>query len=382
MSKAYGVEKQGKKLIPTYVSRRDLTSYDIHVAILYCGICHSDKHHVYNDWGDSIYPLVPGHEIIGVVEEIGTNVTEFQIGDYVAVGNMTDSCMHCKNCHNNQEQYCLQGGPTWVYNGRERLDNKGGRYLKPEGARTYGGYSKNIIVQEHFVFKLPDNLDLARSAPLLCAGITMYSPLKHHKIGKGHKVAIAGIGGLGHLGIKFAIALGAEVVALTTSEWKLEDSKRLGASASILMGDEFKEALNAMDKKEQEKKLTRREQILLNHNNLKYREYFDFIISTIPIAHDVTPYLQLLKPNSKLHIVGNMNEFPNLKGIKSVFRGKDITSSNVGGTYDTKEMLQFCSNNNIEADIELIDIKDVNSAIKAITQNNVYYRYVIDISSL
>lgn len=382
MSKAYGIEAKGKKLMPTYVHRRDLTPLDVMVTILYCGVCHSDKHHILNDWNDTIYPLVPGHEIVGVVDAVGNSVTHCKVGDYVAVGTMTDSCMHCTNCHKGEEQYCLQGGPTWVYNGRERLDEKGGRYLRPEGNRTYGGYSKNIVVQEHFVYLLPDNLDLAKCAPLLCAGITTFTPLKEHRIGKGHKVGIAGIGGLGHLAIKFAKALGAEVVALTTSEWKLSSSKKLGADDSVLVNQDFIDALNAMDKKEEEKKLTKRDTLLLNNVDLEYMGYFDLIISTIPVSHDITPYLQLLTTHGKLHLLGNFNSYPNLSGSKFIPHGKSITSSVAGGTINTREMLQFCSQHHIEADIQLINIKNINNAIKSLSNNNVKYRYVIDMSTL
>jgi uncharacterized zinc-type alcohol dehydrogenase-like protein len=388
-AKAYGAPHAKELLQPLIIPRRNLTELDVLVKIMYCGVCHSDKHHIYNDWGDSKFPIVPGHEIIGIVQDIGCNVSKFNIGDEVAIGNMTDSCQHCEKCEKGDEQYCLSGGPTWTYNSKERVNEKG-RTLKPVGQKTYGGYSTLIVSQEKFVFKLPYNLDLARSAPLLCAGITMYYPLKHWKIGKGHKVAIAGIGGLGHLGIKFTLALGAEVVALTTSEWKVNDSLKLGADDAILMDKNFINYINIKHKINSD--------IPVNGNELKvfkslsldkniviksdYLGKFDLIIDTIPVAHDVTPYLHLLKPGgSKLHIVGNMNEFPNLKGVNLVFPGKNITSSNVGGTYDTKEMLEFCSDNDIQADIELIDIKNTNQMIQMMVNKKAHYRYVIDMSS-
>lgn len=392
---AYGVTKAKELLKPLTVQRRDLTPFDVLIKILYCGICHSDKHHIYNDWNDIITwslgkSLVPGHEIIGIVEDIGDNVTTLKIGEHVAVGNMVDSCQHCINCSKSKEQYCLNGGPTWVYNSKERVNRDGSRTLRPEGDITYGGYSSKIVAQEKFVFKLPDGLNLAKSAPLLCAGITMYYPLKTHKIGKGFVVGIAGIGGLGHLGIKFAKALGAQVIALTTTEWKLDDSLDLGADDSILMDNDFINYVNIKHKILSNMPITETEAKLFD--NLSYdqdivlkSEYmgkFDIIINTIPVSHDITPYLNLLKPGEgKLHIVGNMNNYPGLKGMSFVFPGKDITSSNVGGTCDTKEMLQFCANNKIEADIELIKITSVNDAIDKIVNKDVRYRFVIDLTN-
>ena len=391
---AYGVTKAKELLRPLIIERRELTEFDVLVDILYCGVCHSDKHHIYNDWNDSDFSedgLIPGHEVIGLVSDIGDGVSKFEIGDAVAIGNMTDSCQHCEKCKKKDEQYCLNGGPTWTYNSKERLTENGGRSLKPQGQKTYGGYSTKIVAQEGFVFKLPDNLDLARSAPLLCAGITMFYPLKKFKIGKGFIVGIAGVGGLGHLGIKFAKALGADVVALTTTDWKVEDSLNLGADDSILMSKNFIDYINIKHKIESTMPITEAESILYNKLSKypeivlksKYLGKFDLIINTIPVAHDVTSYLHLLKPGgSKLHIVGNMNEFPNLKGLNFVFGGKQITSSNVGGTYDTKEMLQFCSDNNIQANIELIDIKATNDAIKLVVNKEARYRFVIDMSTL
>lgn len=379
----FGVNQAGDDIQSFVLNRRDLTEYDVLVKILYCGVCHSDKHHIYNDWGDSHFPLIPGHEIIGIVEDVGIKVSKVVIGDRAAIGNMVDSCMHCAKCQKGDEQYCLNGGPTWTYNSRERV-TKQGRTLRPEGERTFGGYSTKIVSNEDFVLKLPVNLDLAASAPLLCAGITMFYPLKHFRIGKGHKVGIAGIGGLGHLGIKFAKALNADVVALTTSQWKLADSLQLGADDSLLINEDYKDLLMALDKIDLEKPLTERDQLLLQSNlNKEYRGFFDIIISTIPVSHDVTPYLQLLKPGSgKLHIVGNLNTFPDLKNFNFVFFGKDITSSNVGGIPDTKELLQFCSNNQIVADVQLIKIEQLKEALTMIVNKHVRYRYVLDFTQL
>jgi len=366
---AYGIESKGSKFVPINIERRKLTDYDVEINILYCGVSRDD----YND--NQNYPIIPGNEIVGIVANIGTHVTKFQIGDKVGVGSMVDSCRHCKNCNRGQEQYCLSGGPTWTYNSRERLSETEGRTLKPLGEITYGGYSTMINVQEHFAFKLPENLDLARSAPLLSAGIAIYYPLRYWNVGRKSKVAIAGVGGLGHLGIKFAKALGSEVVALTTSPEKIEDIKKLGVDDVILMNKDYIELSDILDKKDKEIDLSTHELSLLTNPNLKseYRGYFDMIISTIPVSYDITPYLQLLKPDeSNLHILGNSK-----CNFKSELKS-NITFSKVGGTHDTREMLQFCSMYNIDADIKLINIDQLNE----VQNKNPAYRYVIDMSTL
>ncbi len=378
---AFGVIQENDFLEKVVVTRRVLTDFDVLVKILYCGVCHSDKHHIDNDWDDSVYPLVPGHEIVGVVENIGSKVTNVIIGDHVAIGNMTDSCQLCTNCILSKEQYCLNGGPTWTYNSKERI-NENGRSLRPSGKPTYGGYSGRIVSQEKFVFKLPDSLDLAKSAPLLCAGITMYHPLKKWNIGKNHTVGIAGIGGLGHLGIKFAKALGAKVIALTTTKDKLKDCISLGADDAILMSKDFMNYINIKHKVDSQMPINEEEAILFYQSNYEksvYMNQFDFIIDTIPVTHDITAYLNLLKPESNLHIVGNMNYF-HLKGIDFVFSGKNITSSNVGGLYDTREMLNFCSEKNIQANIKLIKPSQINEAICQMVNKNIRYRFVLDLT--
>jgi uncharacterized zinc-type alcohol dehydrogenase-like protein len=352
---AFGVSSPTNSTVAFSIDRRPLTDFDVGVKISYSGICHSDKHHMKNDWGDSKYPLIPGHEIIGIVTQIGSKVTTLKVDDRVAIGNMTDSCQQCINCQKSAEQYCLNDGPTWVYNSNERVDEKGGRFLKPVGAPTFGGYSSYIVAQEPFVFKLPDNLYVPEAAPLLCAGITMFYPLKHWKIGKGHKVGIAGIGGLGHLGIRFAAALGAEVVGITTSPDKAMDILQLGANDTVVMTNPA--------------------------HLLKYKDYFDIIISTIPVAHDPTPYLKMLRPGqSKLHVVGNMNEFPGLKGMDFVFYGRNITSSNVGGLCDTRQLLQFCSDNQIVANVVTIapEAANIDESIDRMVKKQIRYRTVID----
>lgn len=376
---AFGVMKAKQPVEELVVERRPLTDYDVLVKILYCGVCRSDQHHVDNDWHDvKSWPLIPGHEIIGVVEDIGQKVTLVKIGQHVCVGNMTDSCQACNSCAEFREQYCENNGPTWTYNGRERLVNNK-RTLKPLGEMTYGGYSGRIVSQEKFVFILPKGLDLAKSAPLLCAGITMWYPLREFNMGPGKKVAIAAIGGLGALGLKFAKALGCDVYGLTTTPWKLKNKD----AKMILMDDDFKDAITAKVKYNMEKPLTEREKELLKHKHLKLLHTFDLMINTIPISHDPTPYIHLVKPGGgKMHIVGNMNKFPNLKGMDFVFHGKHITSSNVGGTRDTKEMLKFCAKHNIGSEIEIIKPDYINTAMQRMVDKDVKYRFVMDLTDI
>jgi D-arabinose 1-dehydrogenase-like Zn-dependent alcohol dehydrogenase len=432
IAEVYGVNKFGENLKPFELRRRDLTDFDVQVKILYSGMCHSDKHHVYNDWSDSNFPLVPGHEIIGKVEAIGDKVTQFNIGDAVAIGNMTDSCRICANCQKSAEQYCLNDGPTWVYNSNERITAEGGRTLRPEDGnlgkpaneRTFGGYSSRIVAQEAFVFKLPANLSkddqsLARSAPLLCAGITMYYPLKFWGMGKGHKIGIAGLGGLGHIGVKIASALGAEVVAFTTTEDKvalnlsnvtihpdvpvprgvlmkyINRSDEENFKPIVTLEDEikYKDFIEKQTGLNNDKEVPNSSDGNLNvsdsvlvvanvNDKIKYKGYFDMIIDTVPVSHDLTPYLQMLRPgHSKLHIVGNMNYFPNMKGLHSVFFGRDITTSNVGGLADTKEFLELCSDNNILPDVEVIPMDDnINDYMARMVNKEVRYRYVMDLT--
>lgn len=356
---ALGVRAEAEPLNLIPLERRPLLGHDVLVQILYCGVCHSDWHHIRNDWGDSLYPMVPGHEIAGVVTEVGPLVSKVKVGQAVAVGNMVDSCRHCANCQRGEEQYCLNDGPSWTYNSFERVDPSKGnqRSLKPTGPPTFGGYSTGIVCHEDFVLIVPDTIagELHRVAPLLCAGITMYDPLKRYQIGRGHKVGIAGIGGLGHLGIKFAKAVGAEVIALTRTEWKRADAMRLGADDAVLIDGQDSPGL------------------------AKYKDKLDFIIDTIPDPHNPNLYLGLLKPgHGKLHVVGNMEEFPGLRGYKFVFYGRDITSTNVGGIPTTQEMLDFCAQHRILAEVQTIQPNQANEAMQAMIANQVRYRFVID----
>ncbi len=354
---AYTVATQGSPFQLSTITRRALTEFDVDIKIEYCGICRSDWHHQHNNWKDvRYYELCTGHEIIGIVQNVGENAKKFKIGDRVCVGNFVDSCRHCVNCEKAQEQYCLNE-PSQTYNGYERVKPDGTRTLLPRGARTQGGYSSSIVAQEDFVFHLPENLDPARSAPLMCAGITLYYPLKHWKMGRGHKVAIIGLGGLGHLGLKLAKAFQCEVVGITTSESKIPYIREQ-ADDAIWMGSE--------------------------EDQVKYKDYFDMIIDTIPVSHMLRPYLRMLKPNgdSKLHIVGNMNEMTQLNGIDFVFYGKNITGSNTGGTEDTEEMLAFCSEHRIMADIEIVQPEDINEAMTRMVNKEVRFRSVIDLRNL
>jgi uncharacterized zinc-type alcohol dehydrogenase-like protein len=342
---AYGLIKENSGLVPMTISRRDVGLLDVKVDILYCGICHSDVHRATNDWNDAKYPLVPGHEIIGRVGQVGAGVKKFKTGDLVGVGCMVDSCRACLPCAKHLEQYC-ELGPTYAYNSVDKVS----------GGYTQGGYSEYIVVNEDFVLNIPQNLDLAAAAPLLCAGITMYSPLIHWKVKKGDKVGIVGLGGLGHMGVKFANALGADVVMITTSVKKGEDAKKLGA----------KEVVISTDLKQ-----------LAKHKNS-----FDFIINTIPVSHDVNPYLDLLKYDKTMVLVGSLVPLPGVHGTSLIRGRKNLAGSLIGGIKETQEMLDLCSKNQIACEIEKIAIDQVNEAYKRMLKNDVKYRFVIDMGTL
>ncbi len=340
---AHGLIEGSSEIVPMTIFRRDVGLLDVKIDILYCGICHSDVHRATNDWGDANYPLVPGHEIIGRVTMVGSEVKKFKVGDVVGVGCMVDSCRSCQSCNSDLEQYC-ECGPTYAYNSVDKIS----------GGYTYGGYSEYIVVKEDFVLKIPQNLDLASAAPLLCAGITMYSPLIHWKIKSGDNVGIVGLGGLGHMGVKFASAMGANVTVITTSAEKIDDAKKLGAKEVLISS---------------EKELM-----------VKYKNSFDFIIDTIPVSHDVNPYLELLKHDKTMVLVGALVSLPDLNG-KVLIRGrKNLAGSLIGGVKETQDMLNFCAKNQIVCEIEKIDINQVNDAFKRIVKNDVKYRFVIDSS--
>lgn len=328
------------------ISRRALREDDVSIKIHYCGVCHSDLHQARNEWHNTIYPVVPGHEIVGQVTEVGAGVSRFKAGDWVGVGCLVDSCQECASCKEGLEQYC-ENGMTLTYNGRDRHD----------GSITYGGYSEAIVVSEKFVLRLPDALDKASAAPLLCAGITTYSPLRHWKIGPGDKVAIVGLGGLGHMALKFAHAFGADVTLFTRSPGKEREARRLGANHVVISTDDIQM------------------QAVSNH--------FDFILDTVPNQHDLNPYLTTLKRDGTFVLVGLLEpvEPPLHSGILVISR-KTLAGSLIGGIAETQEMLDFCAERGITCDIEMINMQEINQAYTRMLKSDVRYRFVIDMKSL
>jgi uncharacterized zinc-type alcohol dehydrogenase-like protein len=343
--KAYAAQDKEAALAPFTIERRDLRANDVAIDILYCGVCHSDLHQARNDWKNSIYPVVPGHEIVGVVTGVGAEVGRFKAGDHVAVGCMVDSCRECDQCHKGKEQMCRKGS-TLTYNGKDRVT----------GDLTWGGYSTAIVVREEFVLRVPDALDIARAAPLLCAGITTYSPLKEWNIGPGSRVGVIGLGGLGHMAVKLAVGLGADVTVVTTSPSKEADALALGAHRVLLSKDA--EAMKAA------------------------RSAFDFIIDTVPVAHDLTPYLPLLDVESTLCIVGAIDMLPGFHSGMILGGRKRIAASPIGGIAQTQEMLDFCAEKNILPECETIAMQDINHAYERMERSDVKYRFVIDMASL
>lgn len=345
-SVGYAAHAEDKPLEYFKFERRELEDQDVQIEILYCGVCHSDLHLARNEWGGSIFPIVPGHEIVGRVSKVGKQASKYKVGDTVGVGCMVDSCGHCANCDDGYEQYC-DNGFVATYNSEE----------KQTGGVTYGGYANNIVVHEDFVLKVSEKLDLAAVAPLLCAGITSYSPLRHWGVKKGHKVGIVGLGGLGHMGVKLAKAMGAEVVLFTTSPNKVEDAKRLGADAVVI------------SKNEEEMKA---------HTNS-----FDFILNTVAAKHDLDAYMRLLRRDGNMTLVGLPAEpHPSPQVINLIAKRRSLAGSLIGGIAETQEMLDFCAEHNITSDIELIDIDYINDAYERMLKSDVKYRFVIDIASL
>jgi len=342
----YAAHTPDTPLTPLSFDRRDPRRDDVVIDILYCGVCHSDIHNTRNDWGSATYPMVPGHEIIGRVKSVGSNVTRFKAGDQVGVGCMVDSCQHCKACAADLEQYC-ENGATYTYNATDRHD----------GAPTFGGYSDSIVVSEKFVLRVPEGLDPAGAAPLLCAGITTWSPLRHWKVGPGSKVAVVGLGGLGHMALKLAHALGAEVTLLTRSPGKEEDARRLGADHVVLSTDA-----------EQMKAVQRQ---------------FDLIIDTVPYVHDVNPYVPTLATSGTIVMVGYLGPLePPLNSGPLVVSRKAVAGSLIGGIAETQEMLDFCGAHNITSDVEVIAIDTINDAYERMLKSDVKYRFVIDMATL
>ncbi|MDR3409425.1 MAG: NAD(P)-dependent alcohol dehydrogenase [Formivibrio sp.] len=343
--RAYAAASAATPLGPFRLIRRGARKDDVEIEILYCGVCHSDLHTARNDWGWTTYPIVPGHEIIGRVASVGADVTGFKVGDHVGVGCMVDSCGHCEACDEGHEQHCPES--TYTYGGVDRQD----------GQRTQGGYSEKIVVNQKFVLRVPDGLDLKGAAPLLCAGITTWAPLKNYGVGPGSKVAVVGLGGLGHMAIKLAKALGAEVTLFTRSAGKEADARRLGADHIVLSTDAAQMAAVAVR--------------------------FHLIVDTVPYLHDTNPYIPTLRFKGTLVLVGYLGPLePALNSMPMVIGGKAVAGSLIGGIPATQEMLDFCGKHNITSDIEVINMQDINDAYERMLKSDVKYRFVIDMASL
>lgn len=343
--KAYGTEAAEADLASLKIDRRKPTPHDVEIDILFCGVCHSDLHTARNEWHNTIYPCVPGHEIVGKIVSVGDHVSKFKVGDVAAVGCLVDSCRDCEYCKEGLEQYC-ENGMTGTYNSPDP-------HL---GTHTFGGYSERIVVDESFVLKIPDNLELAATAPLLCAGITTYSPLKHWKVGPGKKVGVVGIGGLGHMAVKIANAMGAEVIVFTTSPSKIDDAKRLGAHDVVLSG-------NADQMK-------------------RYKGKLHFVLDAVSAQHDINAYLNLLRIDGSLALVGAPEHPLPVKAFSLIPYRRSFAGSMIGGIAETQEMLNFCGEHNIVADIEMIGIQQINDAYDRLLKGDVKYRFVIDMASL
>ena len=344
-AKAFAAQSASTPLAPFSIQRREPTAHDVQIQIQFCGVCHSDLHTARNEWHGTTYPCIPGHEIIGRVTQVGAHVTKFKIGDSVGVGCMVDSCRTCANCKEGFEQFC-ETATIFTYNSPD----------KHTGGMTYGGYAQSIVADEAFVLHIPKNLDLAATAPLLCAGITTYSPLRHHQVGPGKKVGVVGLGGLGHMGVKLAHAFGAQVTVFTTSPGKAQDAKRLGAD----------EVVNSKNPEEMAKRANT----------------FNFILDTVAAKHDINAYLQLLKRDGTLTQVGVPAEPLDVQVFNLIVNRRSFTGSLIGGVAETQEMLDFCGKHSITSDIELIPIQKINEAYERLIKSDVKYRFVIDMATL
>jgi alcohol dehydrogenase (NADP+) len=347
-TRAFSAANETSRLAPTTIERRQTTNRDVQIEILFCGVCHSDLHQARNEWRDfmpTLYPCVPGHEIVGRVTKTGSAVTKFSPGDLAAVGCMVDSCGKCPACKSHEEVYCEKTA-TFTYNSPD----------PHTGGHTLGGYSEGIVVDEKFALKVPANLDPAGVAPLLCAGITTYSPMRHWSVGPGQKVGVVGLGGLGHMAVKFAKAFGAEVVLFTTSPNKIDDGLRLGASQVVVSKDSAQMAAHTGS--------------------------FDFILDAVSADHDVNAYINLVKRDGTLCLVGAPEKPLAVASFGLLFGRKRLSGSAIGGTVETQEMLDFCGKHGITADIELIPIQQINEAYDRLLKSNVKYRFVIDLASL
>jgi uncharacterized zinc-type alcohol dehydrogenase-like protein len=343
-SKGYAAESAGAKLTPYSFERREPRQDDVVVEIAYCGICHSDIHQVRDEWGGSLYPMVPGHEIVGRVTAVGSNVSKFKVGDLAGVGVTVETCMQCENCKAGAEPYCLKG-MVGTYNAKTY-----------EGEMTFGGYSDNIVAPEHYVYRISEKLELAAVAPLLCAGITTWSPLRHWEVGPGKKVGIVGLGGLGHMGLKFAHSLGAETALFTTSESKAADAKRLGADEIVVSKD--KDAM------------------------AKHAGKFDFILDCVSAPHDLNEYMSLLRLDGTLCQVGLPEQPLPVAAFSLVTNRRSLSGSMIGGMKETQEMLDYCAEKGIVSDIEMTTVKELDQAYERVLKGDVKYRFVIDMKTL
>jgi uncharacterized zinc-type alcohol dehydrogenase-like protein len=341
----YAARDTSARLAPFSFTRRALRPDDVRIAIRYCGVCHTDLHMARNDWRGTTYPIVPGHEIVGQVTAVGAEVSRHAVGDWVAVGCLVDSCLACGECSAGREQYC-QKGYTLTYNGKDRQT----------GEVTYGGYSTHVVAREAFVLRLPQGLDPARAAPLLCAGITTYSPLRHWRVGPGTKLAVAGLGGLGHLGVKLARAMGAEVTVITRSAAKAAEAHALGAQHVLVASDA--EAMK------------------------RAAGGFDFLLDTIPVMHEVDPYLRLLRAHGAMVLVGAIDAIPSFHSRLLLAGRKTLSASAIGGVAETQELLDFCATHGIVAECEMTPIQRINEAFERMERGDVRYRFVIDLASL
>lgn len=345
-TKSYAAQSPTSNLAPWDFERREVGPHDVQFDIMFCGVCHSDLHQIRNDWFPGIFPMVPGHEIVGRVVKVGNHVKKFKVGDLAGTGCLVGSCKTCDNCKEGLEQYCEKGA-VGTYNDVEKYG---------DGSPTYGGYSNTIVVHEDFVLHISNKLPLAAVAPLLCAGITTYSPLRHWKVGKGHKLAVLGLGGLGHMAVKFGVAFGAEVTVLSTSAKKEADARKLGAHNFVVTTDADQVAA--------------------------VKGSFDFILDTVSAEHDFSLYLSLLKTDGTHICVGVPSEPNKIPAFSIIMGRKSVAGSGIGGLPETQEMLDFCAENNIVSDIELIDIKDITTAYERMEKGDVRYRFVIDMATL
>ncbi|RAK57275.1 NAD(P)-dependent alcohol dehydrogenase [Phenylobacterium deserti] len=336
--------------------RDDPKANEVVIDVLFCGVCHSDIHQVKNEWGNSVYPCLPGHEIVGRVSRIGAQVSRYKEGDLVGVGCMIDSCRQCDACRSGEQNYC-QGPNSWLatYNGPMKPAKEAGQNMYGRD-NTFGGYSNVVVVPEDFVLRIPEGLDPAAAAPILCAGVTTFSPMRHWEVKAGDKVGVVGLGGLGHMALKLAKALGAKVTVFTSTKEKIKEAKTLGADEAYLEDDE--KALEPLEAS------------------------FDFIISTIPQKHDVNPFIALLKHDRTLAIVGALEEMKGVNNMDTAMLRRSVAGSLIGSIDETQEVLDFCAQHQVAPEIEIIDIKDINDAMKKVEKGEVRFRYVIDMATL